>query len=263
MPERGDRCRELNELNIFSASLWVILRLVLTSASKISGPGFVFPPIQAFKLLEKPYGFILALHWLAQCLPSSFLHSFIDTANFCWHQQMTRHCAGRGRLDYEDHQDLYPWGDTRVEMSKMWSSWWSSGKTPCSGLQRAWVCIPGQETKILRCCKIPRVIKILLIVRLSPCHLSRRIFPHGSPCASYLGQVQTQSRAHLWHLLSDRLCHPLRRVNWAFQATLAGSTGRNNRNTALPCLRRLPLPMPPLPAAPGLRIEEGWGWREI
>lgn len=58
---------------------------------------------------------------------------------------------------------------------------------------------------------------------------------------------------------SDRLCHPLRRVNWAFQATLAGSTGRNNRNTAHMSVQAAPLPMPPLPAAPGLRNEEGWG----
>ena len=41
--------------------------------------------------------------------------------------------------------------------------------------------IPGQETKILRAAKIPRVIKVLLVVRLSPCHLSRRTFPTAAP----------------------------------------------------------------------------------
>lgn len=201
MPERGDRCRELNELNIFSASLWVILRLVLISIVARYLLRVVFLPSRLLSSWKEPHGFILALHWLAQCWTSSFLHSFIDTANFCWTSVMDQAlCWERDRL--WGPPGFYPEETPRRNEQDVDFPGGPVVKMPCFHC-RGRGFIPGQETKTLRAAKIPRIIKILLVVRLlSPCHLSRRL----STAAPVLlpGQVQTQSRAHLWHLLSDR-----------------------------------------------------------
>ena len=63
-------------------------------------------------------------------------------------------------------------------------------KMPCFHCRRRGF-IPGQETKILLAAKIPHVIKILHVMRLSPCHLSRRTFPMAAPVLPTWTSIET------------------------------------------------------------------------